>query len=476
MSRMFINGQSVDATGGAQTEIRNPATGERVDSAPKGTVADARVAIDAAYAARDGWRAVDPSKRGDLLAKAAIEINRNERELATLLTREQGKPYSESVREVHRFTDTLAYYAGLGKNIRGGYVALDKGAHGLILKLPLGVCAAIVPWNFPLSLLGNKLAPGLLCGNTFVIKPAGTTPLTTIRVIELMHACGFADGVLNIVTGSGGVVGEELLVNPKVRKVGFTGATDTGRHVMRAAAEAIKHVTLELGGSDPMIVADDADLDEAVSAASVGRFYNCGQACLAIKRLYLFDGIYETFLDRLAAKIKRLKVGDPFDEQTRLGPLHTSGQRAEIEEQVADALSRGGKAVVGGARPDLKGLAQGYYYQPTLLVDTPHDARVATEETFGPVLPVWRVKDMSHALDLANSSIFGLGSSVWTSDVSAAMHAAERLEAGYTWINQNQVIYDELPFGGVKQSGLGKEHGTEALDYYSETKSVVIGN
>ena len=475
MARMFINGQPADAAGGALTEIRNPATGELVDTAPKGTVADARAAIDAAYTARDAWRATDPSKRGGLLDKAAHEITRAEQELATLLTKEQGKPYAESVREVRRFVHTLEYYAGLGKNIRGGYVPLDGGSHGLIMKLPLGVCAAIVPWNFPLSLLGNKLAPGLLCGNTFVIKPAGTTPLATLRAIELMLACGFPAGVLNIVTGPGGVIGEELLTNPKVRKVGFTGATDTGKHVMRSAAETIKHITLELGGSDPMIVADDAEIDEAVSAASVGRYDNCGQACLAIKRLYLFDGIYETFLDKLAAKVNRLTVGDPFNAKTRLGPLHSQSQRAEIEEQVADALARGSKVVVGGARPEQKELAQGYYYQPTLIVNSPVDARVAVEETFGPILPVWRVKDMDQAIELANGSIFGLGSSVWTRDVSAAMDAAERIEAGYTWINQTQIIYDELPFGGVKQSGLGKEHGTEALDYYTETKAVVLG-
>jgi succinate-semialdehyde dehydrogenase/glutarate-semialdehyde dehydrogenase len=279
---------------------------------------------------------------------------------------------------------------------------------------------------------------------------------------------------LNVVTGSGSVVGEELLTNPRVRKVGFTGSTEVGKQVMRSAASTVKHVTLELGGSDPMIVAADADIDEAVSAASVGRYYNCGQACLAIKRLYLFDEIYEPFLDRLAAKVKRLAVGDPFDKDTRLGPLHTQGQRAEIEEQVADTLARGGRVVVGGARPEGAAFARGWYYQPTLIVDAPLDSRVAGEETFGPVLPVWRVKDMDHALELANHSPFGLGSSVWTRNVSAALKAAERLEAGYTWINQTQIIYDELPFGGVKESGLGKEHGTEALDYYTETKSVVI--
>lgn len=280
--------------------------------------------------------------------------------------------------------------------------------------------------------------------------------------------------MINVVTGPGSVIGEELLVNPTVRKIGFTGATDTGRRVMQSAAKDFKHVTLELGGSDPMIVCDDADLDRAVSAASVGRFFNCGQACLAVKRLYLFDKIADLFMEKLVEKAKKLRIGDGLKPDTLMGPLHTADQRKEVEEQVEDAVKRGAKVLYGAQRPKGEDYNKGFYLQPTLLTDVDPAARILQEECFGPALPIVRVKDLDHAIEQANSSIFGLGSSVWTRDINKAMIAAERIESGYTWVNSAQIIYDELPFGGVKQSGIGKEHGNEAMDYYTETKSVVI--
>jgi succinate-semialdehyde dehydrogenase/glutarate-semialdehyde dehydrogenase len=276
------------------------------------------------------------------------------------------------------------------------------------------------------------------------------------------------------VTGPGSVVGQEIIENEKVSKIGFTGATDTGRMVMASAAQQIKRVTLELGGSDPMIVCDDAHLDKAVSAASVGRFFNCGQACLAVKRLYLFDSIADEFTDKLVAKVQKLRVGDGLKKGTLVGPLHSAGQRQEIEEQVADAVDRGATVLAGGKRPEGPDYEKGHFYLPTLLADVDEQSRVVQEEVFGPALPILRVHDLDEAIDKANSSIFGLGSSVWTRDLTRASEAAERIEAGYTWVNSPQIIFDELPFGGFKQSGLGKEHGEEALDYYSETKSVVI--
>jgi len=269
-------------------------------------------------------------------------------------------------------------------------------------------------------------------------------------------------------------VGEEIVTNPKVRKIGFTGSTDVGRRVMASAAGGIKRVTLELGGSDPMIVCDDADIDEAVKAAAVGRFFNCGQACLAIKRLYLFDSIADDFIERLVARTKKLRVGNGLAEGTIVGPLHSAAQRDEVEAQVQDAVDRGARVLTGGERLRGGEFDGGYFYPPTLLTDVPEDSRVATEEVFGPALPIFRVRSLDEAIEKANNSIFGLGSSIWTNDINRATKAAEKIEAGYTWINSAQIIYDELPFGGFKQSGLGKEHGTEALDYYSETKAVVV--
>lgn len=475
MTKFFIGGEKVDARSGETIEIRNPATGEVVDTVAHGSREDARVAIDVAAEAFATWSEVPFSQRGEFLFKAAHLIEENEKELARLLTQEQGKPVREAVLEIRRFVHTIEHYAGLAKDVRGGYVPLlDAGKHGMILKRPIGVCGAIVPWNFPVSLMGNKIAPGLLAGNTFVVKPAGTTPLTPIRCVQLFHEAGLPKGVLNIVSGPGSSVGQEILENPKVRKIGFTGATDTGRKVMQTAAQQIKRVTLELGGSDPMIVCDDADMDRALSAASVGRFFNCGQACLAIKRLYLFDNIADDFIEKLVQKVQKLRVGNGLAEGVIIGPLHTAAQRDEVEAQVQDAVDKGAKVLVGGKRPEGAEYANGHFYLPTLLTDVDESSKMITEEVFGPALPIMRVRDLEEAIARANDSIYGLGSSVWTRALKRAHYAAERLEAGYTWINSAQIIYDELPFGGFKQSGLGKEHGSEALDYYLETKSVVV--
>jgi len=476
MAKMFINGEFVDSVSEQLTEIKNPATGEVVDTVPNGTRDDARHAIDAAYTAFKSWSATPFAKRGEILFAAAHLINDHERDLATLLTKEQGKPLRESILEIRRLVHTIEHYAGLAKNIRGGYVPLlPNGSHGIILKRPLGVCGAIVPWNFPVSLMGNKIAPGLLAGNTFVVKPAGTTPLTAIKTIELFFQAGLPKGVMNMVTGPGGTVGQEIIENPKVRKIGFTGATETGRRVMASAANEIKRVTLELGGSDPMIVCDDADIDKAVSAASVGRFFNCGQACLAIKRLYLFDSIADEFIEKLVGKVKKLRVGNGLSEGTIMGPLHSKAQREEVEAQVQDAVDKGAEVLIGGKRLTGGEYDKGFFYQPTLLTNVDESSRMITEEVFGPALPIVRIKDFEEGIAKANNSIFGLGSSVWTRDLKRAHAAAERIESGYTWINSPQIIFDELPFGGFKQSGLGKEHGSEVLDYYMETKSVVFG-
>src|SRR5438128_613993 len=475
MAKLVIAGEQRDASDGGTTEIRNPATGELVDRVAAAAQEDINRAIDAAETAFHKWSAVPPPQRAAILYRAAHLLEEREKDLARLLTQEQGKPLREAVLEIRRFAHTLEHYAGLAKSIRGGYVpALDERRYGMIIKRPIGVCGAIVPWNFPLSLLGNKIGPALITGNTVVIKPAGTTPLTDIQAVLILNEAGLPPGVLNIVPGPARIVGETLLKDPRVRKIGFTGATSTGKHVMEVAAQNVKRVTLELGGSDPMIVCDDADIDEAVSAASVGRFFNCGQACLAIKRLYLFDKIYDEFVPKLVSKVEKLRVGNGLDQGVIVGPLHTAAQREEVEDPVKDAVNRGARVLIGGRRPSDDGLGRGYFYLPTILVNVDEKSRVVEEAVIGPALPIMRGKDLEAALEKANNSIYGLGSSVWTRDLDKATAAAERLEAGYTWINSPQIIFDELPFGGVKQSGLGKEHGEEALDYYMETKSVVV--
>ena len=475
MRPMLVDGGPYEGTGGGRLEVLDPATGELVDTVPAGTAADVDAAVSAAAAAFQGWWATPAARRGELLHRATASARDRAGEPAASLTREQGKPLREARLEIERCLETLEHYAGLAKNLRGGYVPnLDDGAHGLVLRRPLGVVGAIVPWNFPTTLLANKLGPALVAGNTVVAKPAETTPLTTLRLAELLSAGGLPAGTFNVVTGTGPVAGDALVRHPEVRKVAFTGSTPVGRRTMAAAAEQLKRVTLELGGSDPMIICDDADLDRAVSAASVGRFFNCGQACLATKRLFVFDAVADEVAERLAAKAARLRVGPGTAEGVQMGPLHSQRQRALLEDQVADALDRGAKVLHGAARPEGGVFDRGFFYAPTLLLEPPADARVAVEETFGPVLPIWRVGGLEEAIERANDSPFGLGSAIWTRDLHRASLAAERLEAGYTWVNSVNKVYDELPFGGLKQSGYGKEHGIEALDYYQETKSVVV--
>ena len=474
MAQLLIAGQAMESKSGEVTKVMNPSTGTVVDTVSKGNRDDVRKAIDAAEIAFTKWSKVAPAQRGEVLFKGARAIAAHLDELAASLTKEQGKPVKEARMEIRRFQHTLEYYAGLGKNLRSIQIPIADGRFGMVLRLPMGICGAIIPWNFPISLMGNKLAPGLLAGNSFVVKPASTTPLTAIRVCQLLSEAGLPEGTLNVVAGPGSSVGQELLENPKIAKIGFTGATDTGKNVMRTAADTLKHVTLELGGSDPMIICDDADLNEAISSASVGRFFNCGQACLAVKRLYVFDSVYDQVVKGLVEKVKKLTLGDGFNEKARLGPLHTDGQRKEVEEQVADAVKRGGRILVGGKRPEGAEYEKGNFLLPTLVENVPDDAMLSQDECFGPALPIFRVKNIEEAVERANNNIYGLGSSIFTSDLYKAHYAAEKLEAGYTWVNSAQIIFDEMPFGGWKQSGLGQEHGLEALEHYTLAKSVVI--
>ncbi|HKQ05001.1 MAG TPA: aldehyde dehydrogenase family protein [Blastocatellia bacterium] len=479
MAKMYIAGESVEALAGDTYEVRNPANGEVVDTLPKGNADDARRAIDAAAAAFEEWSHTTSEERAKLLFKAAELVNDERKALAELLTKEQGKPFMEAGGELEHFHHGIEFYAGLASKVRGAQVPLPaKNAYGMVIRRPVGVCGAIVPWNFPITLMGTKVGPALAAGNTVVVKPASTTPLTTIRIIELMNQAGIPKGVLNVITGPGGVVGEELLVNSKVRRIAFTGESSTGKHVAEVACGDFKRVTLELGGSDPMIVCDDADIQKAITGAMVGRFWNAGQACLAVKRLFVFDKVYDEFVNGLIGKVSRYEVGDGMSKaekpKIRMGPLHTAAQRDEIEAQVNDAIDRGAKVLLGGARPEGAQYDKGNYYLPTILTDVPDDARAVREETFGPLLPIFRVSSLDEAIEKANQSIYGLGSSIWTKNLDNIETAIDRIEAGNVWVNSLHYGYDELPFGGVKASGFGREHGPEALDYYLEPKGVVI--
>lgn len=482
MANMLIGGESVGSVSGKTYDVRNPATGEVAGTAPLGTARDVDQAIDAAEKAFGVWSETAGEDRAAWLFSACELIKEHQGEIAQLLTAEQGKTLFEANLEVHHLLHGLEYYAGLASKIRGSHVPLpQKGALGLVVRQPIGVCGGIVPWNFPLTLMGTKVGPALAAGNTMIIKPASTTPLATLRTVELMLQATYAGGkktlppgALNVVTGPGGEVGEELLRNPRVRRIAFTGSTAVGRHVMEVAGPAIKRVTLELGGSDPMIVCDDADVDAAMKNADVGRFFNCGQMCLGVKRLFVHEDVYDQLMGGLRQILEKKTVGPGTEKSSRMGPLHLAFQRNEIEEQVEDARGRGARVLVGGARPEGDGLGNGNFYLPTLIEDAPQDSRVVREEVFGPVLPVFRFRDLDQAIEQANDSIYGLGSSIWTNDLRKAHRAIDKLQAGNVWVNSLHYGYDELPFGGVKASGIGREHGIEGLEYYLESKGVVI--
>jgi succinate-semialdehyde dehydrogenase/glutarate-semialdehyde dehydrogenase len=475
-SGAFIDGAE-HLNGGDPLPVANPATGEVWAEVASCTAADVDAAVASARRAFADWSALAVSKRGEVLGKAMQYAAQYLDEMVATMVREQGKTIRDARIEIPKAFDTLSHYVGMAKSLRGAHTPmLDPGVDGYVLRRPLGVVAAIVPWNFPTTLLANKLAPALVAGNTVVAKPAGTTPLVTLRLAELLVEGGLPAGVFNVVTGSGASTGTALVKHPDVRKIAFTGSTPVGEQIAAMAAVGTKRVTLELGGSDPMIICDDADLDAAASAAAMGRYYNCGQACLAVKRVYVFESVADQVMEAISAKASRLKVGPGDAKGSQLGPLHTAAQRDEVAGQVQRTLAQGGDLTAGGSAPDDPELEGGFFYLPTVVVDAPAGSPMETEEVFGPALPIWRESGLDEAIERANASQFGLGSSIWTRDLHTARQAAERIEAGYTWINSRTKVYDELPFGGWKSSGYGKEHGAEAFDFYTESKSVVMSS
>jgi succinate-semialdehyde dehydrogenase/glutarate-semialdehyde dehydrogenase len=478
MTQALIGGEQVGARSGEETPVVNPATEEAFDTVPKGGPDDVDAAVAAAKEAFSEWSKKDPDDRAQLMRAGITKVQENAKEIAQLLVREQGKPFSEAMGELHHFLHGMNYYADLASKIEGVYANLPSAlgrAYGMVIKKPIGVSAAIVPYNFPLTLMGTKVGPALAAGNTIVVKPANTTPLATLRVAELMQEAELPPGVLNVVTGPGKEVGEALATHPDVRRVALTGSTQTGRRMMEIAAPKFKRVSAELGGSDPVIVFPDADVDAAVRGINIGRFFNAGQACLAAKRVYVFDEIYDELMEGLTKRVSRYEVGDGMEKaekpKIRMGPLNAARHRDVLADQLQDAVDRGAKVAVGGNGHDGKG----YFFEPTVIEDAPHDSRVVREETFGPLLPVFKVNDVDEAISLANDSAYGLGSSVYTYNVKWIHRAAQEIEAGMTWVNQLHFGYDELPFGGVKDSGIGREHGKEAIEHYLEHKSVVVG-
>jgi acyl-CoA reductase-like NAD-dependent aldehyde dehydrogenase len=479
MPEMLIGGEWRAAAAKQEIDVVNPATEETIASVPAASADDVEVAVATAKRAFADWSRTDVEQRATILAKAADLIHEHAKELAGTLTAEQGKPVAEAIGEVNHLAHGVRFYAEAATKVRGAYQELPSGmgkSYGMVIRRPIGVCAAITPYNFPLTLLGTKVAPALASGNTVVAKPATTTPLATLQVARLFAEAGVPDGVLNVVTGRGAEIGDALVSHPDVRRVAFTGSTPVGRHIAALAGPDLKRLSLELGGSDPVIVCPDADVGAAVKAVIIGRYWNAGQACLGCKRVFVHDSVHDDFVSQLVERVGRYEPGDGTVKaekpKLRMGPIHTKAGRDELLEQLEDGVAKGGEVLIGGGTA---GHEKGWFLEPAVVAEPGADSRLMTEEVFGPVLPVFRYSDFDDAIRRANDTPYGLGSSIWTNDARLIHRAAQEIESGMTWVNQIHYGYDELPFGGVKASGFGKEHGVEALDSYVELKSVVVG-
>jgi betaine-aldehyde dehydrogenase len=477
VARMIVGGESVDAAEGRTFDVVDPASGRVMATAPQGGPEDVERAVQAARAAfddRKGWANWAAGKRGRSLAKLADLIKRNSEELAQLESRNVGKPISGARGEVIGASLVFDYYAGAANKVFGQTIPVSKPGLDITLREPIGVCALIVPWNFPLLMASWKVAPALAAGNTAILKPASYTPLTALRLGELALEAGIPPGVLNIVTGPGGSAGAALAAHAGVGKVAFTGETTTGQEIMRLASGNVKKVSLELGGKSPNIVFADADLEKFARESPYSVYDNAGQDCCARSRILVERSVHEQVVELFTTATKALKVGDPSDEATEVGTLISQKQRDRVRDYIEIGLGEGATLVVGGTAPDDPALADGAYLLPTVFDAVDNDMRIAREEIFGPVVSVIPFDTEEEALRLANATPYGLSGSIWSRDIGKALRAAKALQSGVISVNSNSSVHTEAPFGGYKMSGIGRELGMSALDLYTETKNVFI--
>jgi succinate-semialdehyde dehydrogenase/glutarate-semialdehyde dehydrogenase len=468
----YVAGVWIDADSGGSLPVENPATGGRLGTVPRMGADETRRAIAAAQAAWAGWRARTGKERAAILRRWYELLMQNQEDLARLMTAEQGKPLSESRGEIAYAASFIEWFAEEAKRVYGDTIpghAPDKRI--VVLKQPIGVCAAITPWNFPAAMITRKAGPALAAGCTMVLKPASQTPYTALALCVLAERAGVPKGVLSCVTGAAGAIGGEMTSNPLVRKLSFTGSTEIGKVLLAQCAGTVKKTSMELGGNAPFIVFDDADLDAAVRGAIVSKYRNAGQTCVCANRLLVQDGIYDAFAARLAQAVAALRVGNGAEPGVEIGPLIDAKAVEKVEQHVGDARSKGAHVLVGGERAALGP----HYYQPTVLADATTDMLIFREETFGPVAPLFRFKTEAEAIAMANDTEFGLASYFYGRDIARVWRVAEALEYGMVGINEGLISTEVAPFGGVKESGLGREGSKYGIEDYLELKYLCMG-
>jgi acyl-CoA reductase-like NAD-dependent aldehyde dehydrogenase len=475
--KLFIDGKWVDAESGKTFTTPNPATGATLAEVAEGDKADIDKAVDAARRAFDGpWSKVSARDRGRMMYKLAQLIEAKIPELAALETADNGKPIKEtSYVDLPQVVENFEYFAGWATKIEGETIPVPGQMFNYTLREPVGVCGQIIPWNFPLLMAAWKLAPALAAGNTIVLKPAEQTPVGAMELASLIQEAGFPDGVVNVVPGYGETAGAALASHPGIDKVAFTGSTEVGKIIARAAADNLTKVSLELGGKAPNIVFSDADIDQAVSGAMMGIFFNQGQVCCAGSRLFLDARVKDEFLDRFKERAGRVKVGDPMDKNTQMGPQVSEEQLNRIKSYVDIAKGEGATVLSGGCTPQLEGdFQKGFFFQPTIFGEVHNTMRVAQEEIFGPVVSVITFDGEEDLVRQANEVVYGLSAGLWTKDITRAHRFAKAIKAGTVWINTFNMFNAASPFGGYKQSGYGREMGKHALEMYTNVKSVWV--
>lgn len=472
VEKAFVNGKWVEADGGATLPVHNPASGDKIGEVPKMSAAQTTAAIDAANAAWPAWRAKTAAERARILRRWFELMLAHQEDLAVLMTSEQGKPLAESRGEIAYAASFIEWFAEEGKRIYGDVIPAHQPDKRIVVtREPIGVCAAITPWNFPSAMITRKAGPALAAGCTMVLKPASQTPFSALALALLAEQAGVPAGVFNVVTGSAGEIGAVLTASPVVRKLTFTGSTEVGVKLAEQCAPTVKKLSLELGGNAPFIVFDDADLDVAVEGALASKYRNAGQTCVCANRLLVQDSVYDVFVQKLATAVAGLKIGNGLEEGVTQGPLIDAGAVSKVEEHIADALEHGARLVTGGKRHSMGGT----FFEPTILADVNTKMKVAREETFGPVAPIFRFRDEAEAIRMANDTEFGLAAYFYARSMSRVWRVSEALEYGIVGINTGIISTEVAPFGGMKSSGLGREGSKYGIEDFLETKYLCMG-